>query len=189
MRRGEGRAGAGDMFEHQAERIGGNDLEALDRRGERHIQPPEQRERGLRGRQTDPCDRAIVDRRHQPQRDRGDDAERAFRADQQLFQIIAAIVLLERGEAAVERAIGQHRLDASDQRPHGPEPQHLRAAGIGRGETADRRRPPGTERQREAPADRQRRIVEIGQDHPRFGDRQIVIRRDQPQPVHPAQRQ
>ena len=63
-----------------------------------------------------PGDRARRDRRHQPQRDRGDHAERAFGADQQLVEAVAAIVLLERRQAVVDRAVGQHRLDPRDQR-------------------------------------------------------------------------
>ena len=50
-----------------------------------------------------PGDRARGDRRHQAQRDGGDDAERALGADQQLVEAVAAIVLLEAGQAVVDR--------------------------------------------------------------------------------------
>ena len=60
--------------------------------------------------------RALGDRRRQPQRRGGHHAQRALRPDQQLVQVVAAIVLLERRQAVVDRSVGQHRLDPRDQR-------------------------------------------------------------------------
>ena len=68
--------------------------------------------RRLRRIDARPGDRALADRRHQLQARRGDDAERPLGADQQLLEIVAAIVLLERGEPVEQAAVGQHRLDA-----------------------------------------------------------------------------
>ena len=98
----------------------------------------------------DPGDRALAHRRHQLEARRGDDAERPFGADQQLAQIVAAIVLLERGQPLEQAAVGQHRFEPKDERPHGPEAQHLGAAGIGRDQAADRRRAARAQGEREA---------------------------------------
>ena len=113
----------------------------------------EQVERRCGARNPGPGDGTRGDRRDEPQRRRGDDPERAFGADQQLVEAVAAIVLLERGQAVVDRAVGQHRLDPRDQRAHRAEAQHLRAPGVGRDEAADGAAAARAQRQRKAPAD------------------------------------
>ncbi len=60
-----------------------------------------------------PGGRARGGQRHQPQRRCGDDPQRPFRADQQLRQVVAAIVLLQRRKAIMHAAVRQHRLDAA----------------------------------------------------------------------------
>ena len=105
---------------------------------------------------------------NQPQRRGGDDAQRAFRADQQLLQIEAAVVLLERGQRGIDAAVGQHRFQPQHQRPHRAVAQHLSAAGIGRDQPADRRRALAAQRQRKAQACGSRRLVQVLQDHPRL---------------------
>ena len=94
------------------ERLGGQQLEALDRvgaalpAGAAAPAPPP-------GRATPTQATARArDRGHQPQRRGGDDAQRPLRADQQLLEVVAAIVLLQRRQPVVDRAVGQHRLDA-----------------------------------------------------------------------------
>ena len=73
-----------------------------------------------------------------------------FGPDQQLVEAIAAIVLLEPGQAVMDRSVGQHRLDPLDQRAHRAEAQHLRAPGVGRDQPADRRAALRAQRQRKA---------------------------------------
>ena len=105
--------------------------------------------------EPDPGDGARADRRDQPQARRGDDAERAFGADQQLLEVVAAIVLLERASAPrTALPSGSTASMPEHQRAHRAEAQHLGAAGIGRDQAADRRRALGAERQREAPPGR-----------------------------------
>ena len=70
------------------------------------LEEAQQLERARRAVDAGPGDRARRDRRHQPQRDGGDHAERPFRADQQLVEAVAAIVLLEAGQAAVDEPSG-----------------------------------------------------------------------------------
>ena len=184
------RARAGDVLSTSSSESAGHDLEPLDRVGPRFEQAQQRRARPAGLSTPSPGDRARRDRRHQPQRGRGDDAERAFGADQQLVEAVAAIVLLEARQAVVDRAVGQHRLDPRDQRAHRPEAQHLRAAGIGRDQPADgaaaaRARASAGSACPTSPA----RVVEIGEDHPRFGDREPGLGADRADAVHPPQRQ
>ena len=140
--------------------------------------PPRSRrssvERGVRAGDADPGDRA---RARSPGTSRSvaavTIAQRALRADQQLVEIVAAIVLLERGQPVVDATVGQHRLDARDQRAHRAEAQHLRAAGIGRDQPADRRRCPRAPSVsgKRTPAPR-RGVVQVGEDHAGLGDRE-----------------
>ena len=54
----------------------------------------------------------------------------------QLVETRAAIVLLEAGQAVIDRAVGKHCFQPLDQSAHRPEAKHLGAAGIGRGKAA-----------------------------------------------------
>ena len=66
--------------------------------------------------------------------------ERPLGADQQILEVIAGIVLLERVEPAIEPPIRQHRFDPEAEFARIAERQHLHAAGIG--STAPRRSAP-----------------------------------------------
>ena len=151
------------------ERFVGQDLEPLDAVG-LGFERAQHVERGGGAGKAEPGDRARDDRRDQLEPRGGDDAERAFGADQQLVEAGAAIVLLEPGQAVVDRAVGQHRLDPLDQRAHRPEAKHLRAAGVGRDQPADGRAALGAERQREALAGVGGGVVERFEDDAGFGD-------------------
>ncbi len=146
----ERRARARNMLEHQIERELGDELETFDRAARAAFHRAQQLERDGGRFDAEPAGRAVGSRRHQPQRRGGNDAQRPLRPDQQMIEVVAAIVLLERREPVVARSVGQYRLDPRDQRPHRPEPQHLRAPGIGRDQPADRRTPARAERQRKA---------------------------------------
>ena len=176
------------MRQHRRQRFGGQDLETLQRLG-RRLEPAQQRQRRLRIARRRPGGRTCGGQRHQPQCRCGDDPQRPFRTDQQLRQVVTPIVLLQCGKPVMHAAVRQHRLDARDQPAHRPEAQHLRAARIGRDEAPDGRIALRPQRQRKAPPLRKRRIVQVGQDHPRLGDGEPRRRIDAPHPVHPAQRQ
>ncbi len=112
-----------------------------------------------------------------------------FGADQQLVEAVAAIVLLEPGQAVVDRAVGKHGLDPGDERAHRPELQHLGAAGVGRGQAADGAAAARAEGQRKAHADIVRGVVQGGEDHAGFRDREPVLGADRADSVHAAHRQ
>ena len=69
----------------------------------------------------------------------GDDPQRAFGADEQVFQVIGGVVLDQGVERADHRAVGQHRLDPQHVVAHHAVTDHRIAAGIGRNPAADRR--------------------------------------------------
>ena len=131
----------------------------------------------LRIAEADPGDRARDDRRDQPERRRGDDPERALGADQQLVEAVAAIVLLEARQSVVDRRRREARLRAraTSERivPNCRTcvPPALVAT-----------RPPTVQLPR-APSVSGKRmagfagaLVQVGEDHPRFGHRHAARR-------------
>src|SRR3546814_8091312 len=83
-----------------------DDLETLDSVG-RGLHPSQQGERVDRARAPRPADRARGDRGREPKRGGSDDPQRSLGADQQLGQVVTAIVLLEHGKPVIDRAVGQ----------------------------------------------------------------------------------
>ena len=75
--------------------------------------------------------------RHQTQRRRGDDAERAFRADEQVLQVVAGIVLLQLVEVVQHAPVGQHHFQAERVRARDAMRECGGAAGVGREIAAD----------------------------------------------------
>ena len=84
-------------------------------------------QRGARGRRP----------RLQLQRGRGDDAQRAFAADEQVAQVVAGVVLAQARQAVPHLAVGGHHLQAQAQLARIAVAQHLGAAGIGGQVAAD----------------------------------------------------
>ena len=87
-------------------------------------------------------------RREELQHRGGDDAERAFGADEELLQVVAGVVLAQAAQAVPDAAVGKHDLDAQRQLARVAEAQHRGAAGVGRQVAADRAAALGGERQR-----------------------------------------
>jgi hypothetical protein len=83
----------------------------------------------------------------------GDDPQRALGPDQQVLEVVAGVVLAQALEAVPDLAAGQHRLDPQDLVAHDAVAQHGRAAGVGRGQAADRARALRGQAQREAAVD------------------------------------
>ena len=137
----------------------------------------------------DPGYAAIDQCGHCPQRCGGDNTQSALAANEQLFQVIATIVLFQRSKAFEDRAVGQDRFDASDQRPHRSMAEHLRAAGIGGNQAADRGRAFASERQRKSLSFICQGVVQILKDHTGLAQDQLVLRFYRPNPVHAAKRQ
>ena len=181
-------AGAGDVAEDKLEGGPRHHFEAFDCLARPGFEPAQEPQRGVRAFNPDPADRAIADSGDQPQARRRHDAQRAFGADQELGQIVTAIVLLERGKPVIDRAVRQDGLKPQHQLAHRAESQHLRSPRIGGNQPADRGRPLGTERKRKAHALVKRGIMEIAENHARLGDGNSACRIDAADRVHPAER-
>ena len=131
MRRCERIAAARGVFQNQLDAAPRHDLEARDVAAAALLRDTEQFERGLR---RSNAGKGGLDRarpRHQAQHRRGDDAERAFGADEQVFQVVAGIVLFQLVEIVEHAAVGQHHFETERVRARDAVGQCSRAAGIG----------------------------------------------------------
>ncbi len=75
--------------------------------------------------------------REQLEHHAGDDSERAFRADEELAQVVAGVVLDHLAKRVDDRAVGEHGFDSQHQIARHTETQHPIAARVGRDVTAD----------------------------------------------------
>ena len=89
----------------------------------------------------------------------GDDAERAFRADEEVLQVVAGVVLAQLAQAVPDAAVGQHDLEPHAELAGIAIGEHGGAAGIGREIAADRAGAFRGEREREEPAGRLGRLL------------------------------
>ncbi len=101
-----------------------HELERRQRRAARVFGQAEQRQQGLERRYGDQRGPLILGRRHEAQRRRRDDAERAFATDQKIAQVVAGVVLLERLKPVPDRSVRHHRFDAEHLAARGPIRQH-----------------------------------------------------------------
>ena len=131
MLRGERIAAARGVFQNQLDAAPRHDLEARDVAAAALLRDTQQLQRGFH---RSNAGKGGLDRtrpRHQPQHRRGDDAERAFGADEQVLQIVAGIVLFQLVEIVEHAAVGQHHFEAERVRARDAVGQCSRAAGIG----------------------------------------------------------
>ncbi len=127
--------------------------------------------------------------RHQLQHRRGDDAERAFRADEQVAQIVAGIVLPERPQAVPDAAIGEHHFEPEHEAARIAIGEHLQPAGIGREIAADLRRAFRGDAQGEQPPGLLGGFLRGGERHAGLGDHGIAARIDGADAVQPFEAQ
>jgi hypothetical protein len=120
----------------------------------RILDPAEAEKRGL--------DRARLG--EELHRRRGDDAEGALAADEELLEIVAGVVLAQPAQPVPDAAVGQHDLEAQGQLAGIAVAQNRNPAGIGREIAADLAAPFGAEAQREKPVGFSRRLLQICQD-------------------------
>ena len=128
---------SGAVLQHELDALPGHELEAGDAAAGALGGEVKKLERGLRRRHADEggLDRARA--RQQPQHRRRDDAERAFGADEQVFQIVAGIVLLQLVEIVEHAAVGQHHFEAEHELARDAIGERAGAARIGRKIAAD----------------------------------------------------
>ena len=93
----------------------------------------------------------------------GDDAERAFGADEDVAQVVAGVVLLQLRQQVHDAAVGQHHLEPEHQIARDAVGDRAGAAGIGGEIAADGAAAFRAERQRKQPVDRRRRILRFRQ--------------------------
>ena len=137
MRRAERIAAAGAVLQHQLDAAPGHYLEAGDAARGALGGDAEELERRFRRFDAGKGGLHRARPRHQPQHRRGDDAERAFGADEQVLQIVAGIVLLQLVEIVQHAAVGEHDLNAEHMRARDAVGERGGAARIGRQVAAD----------------------------------------------------
>ena len=115
---------------------------------------------------------------------RRDHRERAFRSDQQVFEIIAGIVFAQLAEAVPDFAIGEHRFEAERQIAHHAVAQHMMASGIGREQAADLARSLRCQPQRKLLADLLGGGVDVGEHAARLDDHRAVFLIDRADFIH-----
>ena len=101
------------------------------------INAGEERDGVFEARQTGECRRCHGRLRKQAQGRRGDDAERPFRADEKILEVIAAIVFAQAFQPVPDAAIGEHDLEPEGEIARAAVSQHRHAAGIGGEHAAD----------------------------------------------------
>ena len=106
----------------------------------------------------------------EPQHRARDDAEGAFRANEEVAQRVAGVVLAQVSHTVPDATVGEHHLEAEHEVAGVAVAQHLRAAGIGREIAADLRRALRPEREREEP-------VVLGRDPLHLGEHDTGVDR------------
>jgi hypothetical protein len=119
----------------------------------------------------------------------GDDAERAFRADEEVLEVVAGIVLAELAQAVPDAAIGEDDLEAEAELAGIAIGDHRRAAGIGREIAADRAGTFRGEREREEPVRGLGRLLRLLQDDAGLDGHGVAGGIDRADLVEPLQRQ
>ena len=89
-----------------------------------------------------------------------DDAQRAFGADKQVFQVVSGVIFQHLVERVDDGSIRQHHFQPQDEIAGHAEPDHLVAAGIGGDVTADIAGTPGAKIQGKQEPSRIRRILD-----------------------------
>src|SRR5690349_17077023 len=164
------------MFQHEVEAQPRNDLEGRDTVAARAAQAGEEADRcgRIRYRQHrgEVCARAWEDLEHRS----GNDAKRAFRADEEILEIVAGVVLAQSFQAVPHAAVGQYHLEPECELAGVAVAKHVDAARVGREVAADLAAAFRAERKREEAIGCERRLLDIGENTARF-DRHGVVQR------------
>ena len=119
----------------------------------------------------------------------GDDAERPLRADEELLQVVAGIVLQQAAQPVPDFSGRQHHLQPEHEAARVAVGEHLRAAGIGGDVAADPAGALRAERQRKEHAGLRRGLLQPLQHDARLGDHGAALRVDGADLVEPLERQ
>ncbi|MGY3329300.1 hypothetical protein ACVILI_002317 [Mesorhizobium sp. USDA 4775] len=146
-----------------------------------------ERHRVLDGAQADQCGLDLRRLGKQLQRGRGDDAERAFRADEDLLEVVAAIVLAQHLQPVPDAAVGQHHFEPEHKVARHAVAQHVEAAGIGGDVAADAAASLRAEGDRQQAVVLFRRALGVLEDAAGLDHHGEVDRADRADPVHALQ--
>src|SRR5882672_7674201 len=133
----ERRARIREMLQHQRKAEVGEQLEAGEPLAARIKRTFQQIERAIRTLQGGDRGGAGPGKGKELQDRRGDHPERAFRADEELLEIVAGVVLAQAAQAIPYLARGKHDLQAQDELARVAIAQHPRAPRVGRQVAAD----------------------------------------------------
>ncbi len=139
-------------------------------------QMAQQLDRALRVLHGNPGRRRGGRLRMQFQHRRRDDAERALGADEELLEVVAAIVLAQAAQAVPDTPVGQHGFEAEHLLAGIAVAQHIDAARVGRKIAADLAAAFGGQRRREQPVGFRGGALHVGEHAARL-DRNGVVQR------------
>ena len=168
-RRGGGRRNKGHtqlriVLVHQAERKLPHHLEARQARAQVLMRQAQQVHRGLHRGHGRPGRQSRGRKRIQLHRRGGDDAQRAFAADEQIAQVVTRVVLAQPGEAFPDLALRRDHFEAQAQLARVAVAHHGRAAGIGAQVAADGATALGRQTERKQKTGLLRRRLQVLQD-------------------------
>ena len=177
------------MLERELDHVADDQLEARHRAADARLRQIEQLQRGGRRGHADERGFHRARAREQLQHRGGDDAERAFGADENLAQVVAGVVLLQLREKIHDAAVGQHDLEPEHEIARDAVGQRAGAAGIGREIAADGAAAFRAERERKQPVDRGRRLLRFGQHDAGLAGHRVRCGIDLADPVEPRERE
>ncbi len=179
----------GDVLQHQFECDARHELERRDRIAGERPQPRQQCDCSLRPRYGDKCSERP--RRAGKEFARGcrDDSQRAFRADEQIAQVVTRVVLAQRLETVEHPAVGQHDFETEHEVAHHAVAQDGGAAGIRRQVAAELTRAFRAEAHRKQSIDRRCRRLDFGENATGFGDHRVIRRIERADATHACKRQ
>ncbi|KQY26475.1 hypothetical protein ASD38_19730 [Caulobacter sp. Root487D2Y] len=148
----ERRAAPGRRARDQVVETGPHHLEGRQQAAEISLQTPQQLRQRRKALDADDGG-VLADRRGaQAQHRAGDHPQGAFRADEQLLEVVAGVVLDQRAHGLDHRPVGEHGLQAQDHVAHHAVAQDAVAARVGGDRAADRGRTTRAEIQRQQQA-------------------------------------
>ena len=125
----------------------------------------------------------------EPEHGGGNDAERSFRADKQLLEVVTGIVLAQSAQPVPDAPVGQHDFQAEDLVARGAVAQHIDAAGVGREVAADLAAALGGKRKREQPACVGGRFLHRGQHAACLDGHRVIQGIELADPAHARKRE
>ncbi len=161
------------VLERELDDVAHDQLEARHRAADARLRLVEQLHGGGWGGHADEGRLHRARAREQLDHRGGDDAERAFGADEDMPQVVAGVVLLQLRQQVHDAAVGQHHLDPHHQVARDAVGDCAGAAGIGGEIAADRAAALRAKRKRKQPVDRRRGVLRFRQHDAGFAGHRV----------------